>query len=181
MNLKQPMPLRLPLCRWRAALQVRKQRQTLLQVCCVGDCHRVALNTLFWHTPLFFSSALTEALRQALKAKQALASSIPASSTPATGHLSQAAIAPAAAEPQQSATQIKKAAAAAAAAAAAEPAKPKINWNSKPKPECVAAFKSLLTDIGIVGTDTFDAVLSRMTADDRFSALKSRAERESKP
>ena len=150
-------------------------------MCGVGDCHRGAHNTLFWHTPLFFSSAFTEALRQALKAKQALSSSVPASSTPATGHPSQAANAPAAAEPQQSATQIKKAAAAAAAAAAAEPAKPKINWNSKPKPECVAAFKSLLTDIGIVGTDTFDAVLSRMTADDRFSALKSRAERESKP
>ena len=33
--------------------------------------------------------------------------------------------------------------------------------------------------LGIVGSDTFDAVLSRMTADDRFSALKSRAERES--
>jgi hypothetical protein len=180
MNLKQPMPLRLPLCRWRAALQARKQRQTLLQVCGVGDCHRGAHNAIFAYPP-FFSSAFTEALRQALKAKQALSSSVPASSTSATGHLSQAAMAPAAAEPQQSATQIKKAAAAAAAAAAAEPAKPKINWNSKPKPECVAAFKSLLTDIGIVGTDTFDAVLSRMTADDRFSALKSRAERESKP
>jgi predicted lipid-binding transport protein (Tim44 family) len=87
-----------------------------------------------------------------------------------------------ASEPQQSATQIKKASAAAsaaAAAAAAEPSKPKVNWNSKSKQECVAAFKSLLTDLGIVGSDTFDAVLSRMTADDRFAALKSRAERES--
>ena len=73
----------------------------------------------------------------------------------------------------------KASAAAAAAAAAAEPAKPKVNWSSKSKQECVAAFKSLLTDLGIVGSDTFDAVLSRMTADDRFSALKSRAERES--
>lgn len=54
-----------------------------------------------------------------------------------------------------------------------------MNWNSKSKQECVAAFKSLLTDLGIVGSDTFDAVLSRMTADDRFAALKSRAERES--
>jgi predicted lipid-binding transport protein (Tim44 family) len=94
--------------------------------------------------------------------------------------VSQVPAAPAAAE-QQSATQIKKAsaAAAAAAAAAAESSKPKINWNSKTKQECVAAFKSMLTDLGIVGSDTFDAVLSRMTADDRFSALKSRAERES--